>query len=207
MNRTLTTLPLTVLYLSASLAAAQEALYAPAPPAGSAFIRVASVNASAPITLDGRALSGKQVARTVSPYTVVKQGEHTVKLGASTLKLNVTGGTYVTLVAQSGKLRALPAEQPGGVTKARVTLYNLSDAPASLTTADGGTRLLDGVAPGTQKSLSVNAVTAALGVMGDGNRVLQAFPTEALKAGASYSAFVFGSGGARTAAWVAPTVK
>ncbi|GGR58764.1 hypothetical protein GCM10008959_20610 [Deinococcus seoulensis] len=203
MNRTLTTL--TALTLIATPAAAQEALYAPAPPAGSAFIRVASVDASAPITLDGRAFSGKQAARTVSAYTVVKQGEHTLKLGASTLKLNVQGGTYVTLVAQGGRLRALPSEQPGGVTKARVTLYNLSDAPASLTTADGGTRLLDGVAPGTQKSLSVNAVTAALAVT-DGTRVLQTFPAEALKAGASYSAFVFGSG-ARSAVWVAPTIK
>lgn len=203
MNRTL--IILTALTLTATPAAAQEALYAPAPPAGSAFLRVVSVDASGPITLDGRAFSGQQPARTVSAYAVVKQGEHTLKLGASSLKLNVQGGTYVTLVAQGGRLRALPSEQPGGVTKARVTLYNLSAAPASLTTADGSTRLLESVAPGTQKSLSVNAVTAALGVT-DGNRVIQAFPAEALKAGASYSAFVFGTG-TRTAVWVAPTIK
>lgn len=188
--------------LSLPSAAAQETLYAPAPPAGSAFVRVANADAAASVTLDGRAALTAP-AQGVSAYLVVPQGPHTFRTGSATLKLNVVGGTYQTMVLQGGKWRALPAEQPGSVTRARLTLYNLSDAPASLLTADGRTRLLPDLGPGAVKSLSVNAVSAALGVFAGGSPI-QTFPTEALRAGASYSAFVFGRGGSRTAVLVTP---
>lgn len=195
--------PLTVLaLLSVSAAVAQETLYAPAPPAGSAFVRIANADAATTVTLNGRA-TFRPGAQAVSPYVTVPQGTHTVRTGASTLKLNVVGGTYHTLVLQGGTLRALEPEQPGGVTRARLTLYNLSATPASLMTADGRTRLLADVPAGTSKSMSVNAVSAALGVFA-GEKAIQTFPTEALRAGASYSAFVFGSGVARRAVFVIP---
>ncbi len=199
------TVPITALLLLTT-ARAQETLYAPAPPAGSAFVRVVTVDGGRAVTLDGRAFLGAAQARTVSAYQIVPQGPHALRAGTSTLKLNVQGGAYHTLILRGGQLSALEAEQPAGLTKARLSLYNLSDAPATLATADGRTPLLTSVPAGSTKSLSVNAVSAALGVF-DGARVIQTFPAEALRAGASYSAFVFGRGAARTAVWVQPTVK
>ncbi|GHF38073.1 alginate O-acetyltransferase complex protein AlgF [Deinococcus metalli] len=184
------------------IAAAQETLYAPAPPAGSAFVRVANADAATAVTLDGKA-TFRPGAQAVSAYVVVPQGAHTFRAGSATLRVNVAGGQYQTLVLQGGKLRALDAELPGTVTRARLTLYNFSDAPASLMTADGRTRLLTDVPAGSVKSLSVNAVSAALGVFA-ADKPVQTFPTEALRAGASYSAFVFGAHADRTAVFVTP---
>ncbi len=202
--QTRTALTATLLLLGA--AHAQEALYAPAPPAGSAFVRVVTVDGGRAVTLDGRPFLSAAAARTVSSYQIVAQGAHTLRAGTATLTLNVQGGAYHTLVLRGGTLGALEAEQPAGLTKARLTLYNFSDAPATLSTADGRTPLIRDVAPGSVRALSVNAVSAALGVFGSG-RALNTFPAEALRAGASYSAFVFGRGAARTAIWVQPTVK
>lgn len=185
---------------------AQETLYAPAPPAGSAFVRVVTVDAGRALTLDGRPFLGAAKARTVSAYQIVPQGPHTLRAGGASLTLNVQGGAYHTLALRGGVLSTLEVEPPAGLTKARLTLYNLSDAPATLATADGATPLLPGVPAGRQKSLSVNAVSAALGVF-DGTRPITTFPAEALRAGASYSAFVFGRGAARTAVWVQPSFK
>ncbi|GAA0502235.1 alginate O-acetyltransferase AlgF [Deinococcus depolymerans] len=197
---------LTAALLLLCAAHAQEALYAPAPPAGSAFVRVVTVDGGRTVTLDGRPFLSAAKSRTVSPYQIVPQGPHTLRAGSTTLNLNVQGGAYHTLVLRGGKLSALGAEQPGGVTRARLTLYNLSDAPASLMTADGHTRLLPDVPAGAMKSMNVNAVSAALGVFA-GSAPLQTFPTEALRAGASYSAFVFGTGPARTTVFITPGRK
>jgi len=199
--------PLTLLLLTGlSFAGAQETLYAPAPPAGSAFVRVVTVDVGRDVTLDGRPFTPAAKAPAVSAYRVVPQGAHALRAGSSTLTLNVQGGAYQTVVLRGGHLTALEAEAPAGLTRARLTLYNLSDAPATLSTADGRTALLGDVAPGAQRSLSVNAVSAALGVFGNGKAVAT-FPAEALHAGASYSAFVFGHGPGRSALWVQPALK
>lgn len=178
---------------------AVEELYAPAPPAGSAFVRF--MNASAgpvPLTLAGRSV-GTLGAYDVSAYFVAAAGPKSATAGKARLELPVAAGNYYTLVvqtlaAQAGKgegLTILTDTANPHLAKAQVSLYNLSSLPTvALKTANGAATLVDGVGPQAQGQRAVNAITVDLAVFSDG-RVLQAFPGVSLAQGAAYSAVVF----------------
>lgn len=168
------------------------ALYDPAPPAGSAFVRVA------PSAIDEVALSVRVGSTSpslsvsggkASAYVAVPAGPTTVEVASIRGDSRaVEAGRYYTVVYNGKTQRWLEDPAPGSRAKASLVLYNFSAEPLDLVTADGATVLLDEVAVGQVAARGVNGVAAALGVSAD-QGVLATTPTLSLRNGATYSLF------------------
>jgi alginate O-acetyltransferase complex protein AlgF len=184
--------------------AQEEGLYAPAPPADAAFVRIihASPDAAAVSATLGDTAYDEVAFAEVSPYRVVLQGARTLTAGDVTQDLEVQAGKFYSLAITPDGVVVLEDASSSNRAKALLLLYNLSDIPAvDLKTADGKTEVFSGVAPGTQTSVEVNGITVDLAVLGEG-AVLQEFPGVQLERGAAYSALVLGTASAPTVIWV-----
>ncbi len=188
-----------------AIALAQEnGLYAPAPPADAAFIRIihTAPDASALSASIGDVTYDELAFATASPYKVVLQGQRTLTAGEMTENLEVVAGKFYTLAVTGNGVIVLEDATSTNRAKALLSLYNLSDLPSvDLKTADGKTEVLMDVSAGTQKSIEVNGITVDLAVSSEGTE-LQAFSGVSLERGAAYSAFVLGTADAPTVIWV-----
>ncbi len=177
-----------------SLMMAKEvALYDPAPPADSAYVRV--VNAApeskgVAVELAGQSLDTLAYQQ-ASPYVVVKGGERSVVAGPNTAALRFDSGGFYTVVLEGGQLSPLTDTPNDNLAKARISLYNLSSATVSLKTADGSTAVFADIPPDGVQAIAVNAIPIELAVfVGDTALPL---PAVTLQAGAAYSIFVTGT--------------
>lgn len=177
-----------LLLLVSAAAAQDEGLYAPAPPADAAFVRVLNAGAGAVTpTLGGTAFEAL-AAGTVSSYRVVLQGSTELAAGDVTGALEVEAGRFYTvLLTDEAALLEDPALQNRA--QALLLLYNVSGAPVSLKTADGATDVISEVAPGEVGSIEVNAISVAFGAF-SGDAALSTFDEVQLGRGAAYSTFV-----------------
>ncbi len=188
--------------LVSSVLAQDEGLYAPAPPADAAFVRIVHALESAPsVTASvGDTAYGDLVFAQASPYRVVLQGTRLVAAGDVTQDLEVVAGKFYTLAITVTGIVVIEDAISSNRAKALLSLYNLSDLPTvDLKTADGKTEVLLGVALGTQKSIEVNGITVDLAALSETE--IQAFPGVKLERGAAYSVIVLG-GTTPTAIWV-----
>jgi alginate O-acetyltransferase complex protein AlgF len=180
-----------------------EGLYAPAPPADAAFVRIVHALESAPaVSVSvGDTTYGDLEFSQSSLYRVVIQGTRTLTAGDISQDLSVVAGKFYTLAITADGVLVLEDASSTNRAKALLSLYNLSSlATVDLKTADGKTDVLLGVTPGTQKSIEVNGITVDLAALSEGNEI-QAFPGVKLERGAAYSVFVLG-GETPTAIWV-----
>jgi alginate O-acetyltransferase complex protein AlgF len=167
---------LSALWLPATLAQTQGALYDPQPPADSAYLRVIVVSATKPfdVLLDGKTRVPALAAATPSDYMVVKAGKHqlTLRGGApdstAEVPLDVVAGRTVTVALDSLRPDVKPVlfqdRTNANKLKALLTVYHLTPGlgPVDMLTADGATRVFSGVAQGASASLSVNPVAVDL---------------------------------------------
>lgn len=171
-----------------SLAAAQEGLYDPAPPANSAFVRM--VNAPA-ATLGGKAITAQPAA--ASAYVVIPQGTVAAKVGAVSGTFKVEAGKFYSVVSSGGKLALLTDEAASNRAKALLTVYNLSKTPVDLKTADGKTTVVTAVKPGASGSRAVNGITVDLAGF-SGTKALGTVKGIKLERGNAYALVVTDSG-------------
>lgn len=188
-----------LLMLLLASALAEPSLYPPAPPPGSAFVRVAEAGGAWKV-------AGREVAAPVgaSPYAVVAAGERTLDPpGPAAQATPLAAGRFYTAALQAdGAIRLFEDPPREDLTKATLRVYNLSAATApELRTADGKLTVVGAVAQNAMGSRAVNPVSAALAVYVDGAPIAS-FPATKLAAGASYSVFVYGAPGALRAVWV-----
>ena len=176
-------------------------LYAPRPPAGSAFVRV--VNPS-PDTVKVQISNGAEQAigpaQLASNYTVVKGGQRfSVSFnGKPAGQLKVAPDSYNTLVQVNGKFQVLDDSKGNeDALKAELRFYNLaSDCPkGSLKVADGGPVLFAYVAPYATVARGINPVSASLSAS-CGKATSEKLPLPALKPGDHYSLFLTGTAAA-----------
>ncbi len=157
-------------------AAAQQVLYEPLPPAGSAYLRI--VNATAePLTIRpgvvGNTALGTEPAARVSPYTVQENvAERAVEItlsagaarGEATLRLEAGSFTTLIVVADGAVLRATPVldQTQFNQTRARLSFYNAGAAcgPGGLALAPEGQSVFADIAPMAARMRSVNPVSA-----------------------------------------------
>lgn len=184
----------TVVYAEGKLAQ----LYAPRPPAGSAFVRVlypaagteqVQLGQNEPQRLDGERLA--------SSYNVVKGGEpFAVRIGGKTVgTLTVAAGSYQSLVLDQGKLLVLDDSAASeDALKAELRFYNLaSDCPAGqLQVEGGGPTLFSAVLPNTTQARAINPVSASLSA-GCGAVQAKALALPQLQPGDHYALFLTGS--------------
>jgi alginate O-acetyltransferase complex protein AlgF len=185
-----------LLLLTFSVAIAQEdvGLYAPAPPPDAAFVRVVNATAGEIMPTLGDTAYGAQEPGAVSPYRVVLQGTADLSAGDVTAALELSAGRFYTVIL-TGSAQLIEDPTLTNRTQALLLLYNLSDTPVNLKTADGSTDVIPDVAPGEVGSIPVNPISVAFGAFA-GDAVLQTFEEVSLERGAAYSTFVLPEGSA-----------
>ncbi len=183
-----------------ALAPAQDdmdALYDPAPPADSAFVRIVNAAATEASAHIGRRELGAIAPGAVSPYFVAAAGEHTVRLGAIENPLTVEAQGYYTVAPASSGATVVTDEGKLELAKATVVLYNFSALPTvELKTADGGASVVEAVQPGASGSRKVNGVTVDLAVFAGDTKVAD-LPQRKLERNVGYAVVVTGEAGER----------
>ncbi len=174
-----------------ALADAQdEGLYAPAPPANAAFVRVLNAaEDSGDVTASFGDTGFEALAYgAVSPYRVVLQGAAELRAGSVSATLELAAGRFYTVVLEDA---ATLLQDPTLENRAQtlLVLYNVSAQPVNLKTADGTTAVIPDVAPGELGSVAVNPISVAFGAFA-GSAALTAFDEVQLERGAVYSTFV-----------------
>lgn len=169
-------------------AAQEEGLYAPAPPADAAFVRVLNAGEGALEPVLDEATYDPLAAGSVSPYRVVLGGPAELSAGSVTATLELQAGRFYTVVVtDEANLLTDPTLQNRA--QALLLLYNVSSGPVNLKTADGATDVIPDVAPGEVGSIEVNPIAVALGAFA-GDEAITTFDEVQLTRGAAYSTFV-----------------
>lgn len=202
-----------VLGALAALAAASAAaegvlaqLYAPRPPAGSAFVRVVNPNPQAMQVQVGQGrMQETSAAVPASAYAVVKGGEDfAVRIdGKVVTTLSVGPDTFTTLVPvrqEDGSTAFLPLVDASGsqdAMKAQLRFYNLAQncPTAGLALGSDGPAIFSEVGMHASAARSVNPVSAVLSATcGEARSVPLTLPT--MQPGDHYSLFLTGSAAA-----------
>jgi len=187
---------------AAAHAAGDEALYDPAPPPNSAFVRVIDARGQGNMQVSIGQSAVTVPASGVSPYIVVPQGEQDVALSTQSSKVNLAAGKYYTvaLFLEGATQPTLLEDQIlTNPAKSGVYVYNFSDAPSvKLYAPQPKVAVVENLQPGKSAFKSVNAVTVQLALM-DGDKTLSDFGQINLKRRAGLTFVVFGNGGAKKA--------
>lgn len=182
-----------VLVLSGRVSADDAALYGPAAPAGSAFVRVfnASDNPELEVSVGDEAVTDIPPWN-VSDFVFLPAGNHVVVAGGQRQSSSLAAGRYYTVVAGPNRLQLLDNAYSENRLKALVILYNLTDAPSlSLRTQDGATEVIGAVAATAHGQREVNPAPVQFAVHDQDGRLADA-PAVRLARGRVFSLFVVG---------------
>jgi alginate O-acetyltransferase complex protein AlgF len=189
--------------IAAEAARADEALYGPAAPPGSAFVRL--FNGTTQSIIDAKV--GPEEFNEIPPYdasefTFLPPGSYDLAAGPVKQKVTLQADRYYTAAVLNGKVQLLENGKYSNRMKALVVLYNLTgDSALSLKTADGKTAVVDNVAPSTAGQREVNAVKAQLALY-KGNQLFTQVRPVALERGRAFSLFVAGTATSPVPVWV-----
>jgi alginate O-acetyltransferase complex protein AlgF len=188
---------------------ADGALYDPAPPPNSAFLRIMS--AAPTVVADGK-IGGNPVDLgevNVSAFVVVPGGKSAVEAGGKSGEVDCPSGKYCSAVFDLAGAAgpALIVDQVlDNPAKSGLHFYNLTDQAAlTLFAPDQGVALFEGVPSGGMKFRQVGAVTVNLTVKA-GDSEIAKIDGAALKRRTGHSVIVRGASGSVTAAIVENTV-
>jgi len=186
-------------------AAAQQVLYEPLPPAGSAYLRIINATPDAlqvRPSVTGAATIGTENAQRISPYVVqenVADRAVAVLLQAGALRaelsLRLEVGSFNTLIvtAEGNALQARPFrdETQFNQVRARLAFYNAMGgcAQASLVLDPAGQAVFENVPLAEGRMRSVNPVTAAVRAT-CGTQRSQPFQLQGMEAGGVYSVWI-----------------
>lgn len=190
-------------------ATAQNQVYDPLPPAGSAYVRFVNAAESA-ITVKpdfvGVQLLGTAASQRVSPFMPIEKVAGRalsleVQAGPRSVRasLKADAGSYVTVLIRSDSANGLVVvpvvdNTEFNQSRARLSFYSASScAAASLTIDPDGPIVFPNVAAGTAKARSVNPVTAKIHASCEGKPV-PSIGLEGMEAGGMYSVWLMGAG-------------
>jgi alginate O-acetyltransferase complex protein AlgF len=189
--------------LAARAARADEALYGPAAPPGSTFIRV--FNGTSLSILDARV--GPEEFNEISPFdasefTFLPPGSYELVAGDVRHKLTLEADRFYTAAVVNGKVQVLENGRYTNRMKALVMVYNLSgDGELSLKTADGRTPVVENVKPNAIGQREVNAVRAQFALYKGAQRLVP-LREVSLERGRAFSLFVAGTAAQPVPVWV-----
>jgi alginate O-acetyltransferase complex protein AlgF len=188
---------------------ADGALYDPAPPPNSAFLRIMS---AAPAAVADGKIGGNPISlgeANVSDFVVVPGGKSAVEAGGKSGEVDCPSGKYCSVVfdlAGSSSPALIVDEVLDNPAKSGLHFYNLTDQPAlTLFAPDQGVALFEGVPTGGMKFRQVGAVTVNLSVKSGDSEVAK-IEGAALKRRTGHSVIVRGASGSITAAIIENTV-
>lgn len=198
-----TVLTLWALCTAASAGADEAGLYDPAPPPGSAYLRLINAGSQGAIDLQldqQRFVSA--AATTASDYVVTPQGTKSAGWQGKTQAISLGAGKFYSLVISAGQAKLIEDPALQSRAKAMLRLYNLSTRPRlSLKTGDGKVAIIEDVPPMGAADRLVNNARLTLGVY-DGTNRLAATSEVSVERGNAYSVLAVGSGESLRAIWV-----
>ena len=177
-------------------------LYDPEPPADSAYVRAihASSDGDVDVMVDGRVRVKKLAAGDASDYMVLSAGRHIVAVHSAgksvallTMSLEVVRGRAMTVAFTSLKADAAPVifedKANSNKLKALLTVYHLESKVGSLDvfTADGATKVFNGLAYGIPASIQVNPIAIDLIAVKSGDKESLTKITLVMNQGGTYS--------------------
>lgn len=177
-------------------------LYDPEPPADSAYVRAihASSDGDVDVMVDGRVRVKKLAAGDASDYMVLSAGRHIVAVHSAgksvallTMSLEVVRGRAMTVAFTSLKTDAAPVifedKANSNKLKALLTVYHLESKVGSLDvfTADGATKVFNGLAYGMPASIQVNPIAIDLIAVKSGDKESLTKTTLVMNQGGTYS--------------------
>jgi len=175
------------------------ALYDPAPPADSAYIRVIAGAPAAAIAIGAAAFPASEGAR-IHPYRILPAGDHPIDGAGGGAAALQAGASYSYLTGGPAGDRLIRDDIVSDPAKCGLMLYNLSAASAARLYVPGrDIEILAGVPAGAQKTRAVNAVTVDLAVGADAAEAGR-FPAVKLQRRAHITFLAWGSPGAYGAA-------
>lgn len=186
-----------------AFAAGEESLYAPVPPADSAFVRAVNLSDSkAAVLLDGVSFPSGENSQ-VSNYAVIKQGDRSLSAGDKKESVKVEAKQYYTIaVMQDGTFKVMKDALIEDPSKAMLYFYNLSDAAtASLSVPSHKATVFEKVAAADSASRAINAVSVDLAVKAGDSDVKTLEKVELTRQSGS-SVFLTGTSGKYTAFFV-----
>jgi alginate O-acetyltransferase complex protein AlgF len=185
----------------------QGGLYAAPPPPNSAYVRIISAGSLGKATVGPLSLAAAPGG--ASPYRVIVQGKVTAKAGATVQALQLTAGHFYSVVLGPGsKITLLDDPAANNKAKALIVFYNLTDRPLDLRTADGGTKVIEAVAPGRSGLRLVNAAAVGFSTYAAGGQAaLAKTASQTLVRGVGYSAIAVPKGGGVALTWQRAEVK
>ena len=199
------------------VAQAQQAglLYDPEPPLDSAYVRIIVASREGPVDVivDGRPRIQKLASGEASEFMVLSAGPHTIALhpvGKPTAhlsaQLNVTKGRALTVAFTALKANSAPIliedKTNSNKLKALLAVYHLDtkNGPVDILTADGNTKVLTSITPGTSGSIQVNPIEVELMAAKTGEKSSLAKTSLKMTQGGTYSVFLMtGENGKMTA--------
>lgn len=185
------------LFALAGAANAQQFLYDPEPPAGSAFLRFVNAGAAElalrPDFAAARTLGATSETR-VTPYAVVERVAGRA-LAVDGTAITLQPGSFNTLIVTPAGRRLVVDQAEFNQLRARLTYYNATAdcAEGKLSLAPGGQAVFQGVAPGEGRSRAVNPAAARL-IAGCASGEAPEFALEGLVAGGMYSIWLMRPG-------------
>ncbi len=189
-----------------AFASAQDGLYAPEPPANSAFVRVAhAVINGAPMAAQLGSVSFAELGfGGVSSYQVVAEGSYDFSAAGSSQNLSISAGNFYTVaVIDNGSgahITLIKDASNSNLAKSLLMLYNFSALEtAQMKTADGAQAVISDVGADNLGSVVVNPISVDLAAFG--SDMIASFPAQ-LERGAAYSLFVMGSADNLSAYWI-----
>lgn len=173
--------------------AADEGLYDPAPPEGSAFVRFVSdyeISGSKPVMVNDKTYDYLDY-KEASSYFVFPEGDIQAKVGDSSGNFPVeAGGFYTVILTDNGTLSIKSDPQNNNQAKAQILLYNLSGQDnLSLKTADGAIEVIPPVGNGEVADKQINPVRVSLAVY-SGDQKVKDLGSLSLERSQSYSAIL-----------------
>lgn len=177
-------------------------LYDPEPPADSAYVRAihAGSDGDVDVLVDGRVRVKKLGAGDASDYMVLSAGKHIVavhSVGKSaslfTMSLEVVRGRAMTVAFTSLKADTAPVifedKTNSNKLKALLAVYHLDPktGPLDVFTADGATKVFNGLTYGVPASIQVNPIAIDLIAVKSGDKESLTKTSLVMSQGGTYS--------------------
>jgi alginate O-acetyltransferase complex protein AlgF len=186
---------------------ADNGLYDPVPPPGSAFVRFVSMDSaegSKEARVNNKALEFVRF-KDVSSYFVTPEGKVTAKIGKVQEDFDIKAGNFYTVVLDSDQdLEIYQDEENDNQAKAQVIFYNFSKKEGlSLKTSDGKVEIVPGVENGKLGARQINPVKVPLAIY-EGDKMVKDLGIVSLDRSHSYSVIAFPNSDVK---WVASTTN
>jgi alginate O-acetyltransferase complex protein AlgF len=181
---------------------ADDGLYDPVAPEGSAFVRFIGHGGAEKPSINGKSYESVEALKATA-YYVAHEGQIEAVLGAAKVKSPVKAGKFYSAVVSDKALVLLEDPVLTNKAKAQIVFYNLSDAAKlSLKTADDKKiGIVEGVGQNKNDVREINPVSVNLAVY-DGDKKIADLGSVALERGQSYGVIAAGKAGAVKAAVV-----